>query len=80
MDVHTVFVPAKSSHSSHAEFLEIWRFGSKSSLDLCCTTESLFEVEEHSWAINPNGTRAREYASTQKPGGREFCSHADYCT
>lgn len=44
---------------------------------ICAALQSLFEVEEHSWAINPNGTRAREYASTQKPGGREFCSHAE---
>ena len=56
-------------------FGEMWRsfFGSAYFKDL----QSLFEVEEHSWAINPNGTRAREYASTQKPGGREFCSHAE---
>jgi len=48
-----------------------WRFGdkTKSCLD---ALQSLFEVEEHSWAINPNGTRAGEYA-----GGREFCSHAE---
>ncbi|CAL1127683.1 unnamed protein product [Cladocopium goreaui] len=30
-----------------------------------CSSKFALYMQEHSWAINPNGTRAREYASTQ---------------
>ena len=65
MGVHAVFVPSKSSHADRI-------LGDVEILWICAVLQSLFEVKEHSWAINPNGTRAREYASTQKPGETEF--------
>mmetsp|Transcript_41681 Transcript_41681/g.90335 ORF Transcript_41681/g.90335 Transcript_41681/m.90335 type:complete len:141 (-) Transcript_41681:205-627(-) len=30
-----------------------------------CSSKFALYMQEHSWAINPNGTRAGEYASTQ---------------